>query len=169
MLGREMTASDVVLRDGTTVDIRSIEPGDRTNLASFHEALSVETIRTRFLGNHPHLGDEELEHFVTVDHENREALIALDGDDIVGVGRYERLPDSRDAEVAFAVTDDRQRGGLAPILLRLLATRARDMGIEHFVAETLESNRPMIHVFMHSGLPTTTSSSSGILTLSMSL
>ena len=169
LLGREVTASDVVLRDGATVGIRSIEPGDRTNLARFHEALSVETIRKRFLGTHPHLGDEELERFVTVDHENREALIALDGDDIVGVGRYERFPGSRDAEVAFVVADDRQRGGLAPILLRILATRAREVGIEHFVAETLASNRPMIQVFMHSGMPTTTSASSGILTLSMSL
>jgi RimJ/RimL family protein N-acetyltransferase len=79
------------------------------------------------------------------------------------------FPGSRDAEVAFVVPDDRQRGGLAPILLRLLAARARDVGIEHFVAETLASNRPTIQVFMHTGMPTTTSASSGILTLSMSL
>jgi GNAT superfamily N-acetyltransferase len=142
LLGREETASDVV-PDGTTVGIRSIEPGDRTNLARFHEALSVETIRKRFLGTHPHLGDEELERFVTVDHENREALIAFDGDDIVGVGRYDRFPGSRGAEVAFVVTDDRQRGGLAPILLRLLATRAPELGIEHLNwASSTSSPRP---------------------------
>jgi hypothetical protein len=88
--------------------------------------------------------------------------------DIVGVGRHDRLPSSREAEVAFAVTDDRQRRGMTPILLGLLGTRARGMGIECFVAETLESNRPMIQVFMRSGIPTSTSSSNGILTLSMS-
>lgn len=158
-----------MLRDGTAVEIRPIEPRDQTKLARFHEALSSETIRKRFLGIHPHLTTAELEHFATVDHRDREALIALADNEIVGVGRYERLPESRDAEVAFAVTDTRQRAGLAPIFLELLAIKAREVGIDHFVAETMVTNRPMIGVFMHSGLPTTTSSSSGILTLLMSL
>ncbi len=157
------------MRDGGTVEIRPIEPRDRANLIRFHETLSPSTIRKRFLGIHPHLSADETDHFVTVDHRDREALIAVADDTIVAVGRYERLPDSTDAEVAFVVTDRCQGSGLTPILLQRLVVHARTVGIRRFLADTLQTNRPMIQIFMNSGMPTTTSSASGVLNFSMSL
>jgi RimJ/RimL family protein N-acetyltransferase len=150
-----------VLRDGTTVAVRSIDPSDGPRLVRFHATLSFESIRTRFFGVHPFLSASETERFTTVDHRDREALVALVGDEIIGVGRYERLASGVDAEVAFVVADRWQRRGLAPILLQLLAARARQAGIVRLVAETLGDNLAMVKVFRSSGLTMTTSWASG--------
>ena len=158
-----------VLHDGTTVDVRPIEPADATRLVRFHDALSFEAIRRRFFGAHPHLNAREVERFTTVDHHDREALVALVGDEIVGVGRYERLGRTFDAEVAFVVADRWQGRGAAPILLRLLADRAREERLRRFVAETLEENHPMMKVFRRSGLALEASSAQGVVHVSMLL
>jgi GNAT superfamily N-acetyltransferase len=160
---------EVRLRDGTIVLIRPIEAGDAPGLVAFHETLSFETIRRRFFGAHPHLSEAEAQRFATVDHHDREALVAeLDGE-LIAVGRYERRPGDATAEVAFVVTDAWQGRGLAPILLQGLAARARIVGITRFVAETLSENRAMLSVFSHSGLPTTTTTSRGVVDVSMKL
>jgi RimJ/RimL family protein N-acetyltransferase len=160
---------DEVLRDGTTIAVRSIQPSDGPRLIRFHATLSFESIRTRFFGVHPFLSASETERFTTVDHRDREALIALVDDEIIGVGRYDRLASGVDAEVAFVVSDRWQRRGLAPILLELLAVRARDAGISTFVAETLADNLAMVKVFRHSGLTTTTTWASGEVHVTMQL
>jgi RimJ/RimL family protein N-acetyltransferase len=154
-------AHDEVLRDGTRVAVRSIEASDGPRLVRFHATLSFETIRTRFFGVHPYLSASEIERFTTVDHHDREALVALVDDEIIAVGRYERLAEAGDAEVAFVVADRWQRRGLAPILLQLLAARAREVGIVRFVAETLGDNHAMVKVFRSSGLTMTTTWVSG--------
>jgi hypothetical protein len=56
-----------------------------------------------------------------------------------------------DAEVAFAVADEHQGRGLAPLLLEYLATYAGGDGITRFAAETLIDNRRMLEVFQAAG------------------
>lgn len=57
---------------------------------------------------------------------NREALVALDGANIVAIGRYDRLPGTDDAEVAFVVADSWQGDGAgAELLKRLRIGRGR--------------------------------------------
>jgi hypothetical protein len=80
---------DVQLLDGRTVGIRPISPSDREALVQFHEGLTSETTRLRFFILHPHLMPREVERFTHVDHHDREALVALDGPDIIAVGRFE--------------------------------------------------------------------------------
>ena len=140
------------LSDGRTVLIRPILSSDSDALVRFHESLSRETTRLRFFTIHPHLTPREVERFTHVDHHDREALVALAGDDIIAVGRYDRIPGSTDAEVAFVVADEWQGHGLATVLLHELAARARAEGVTRFVAETLGENHPMQHVFVRSGL-----------------
>ena len=160
---------DVTLRDGTTVAVRSIDASDGPRLVRFHATLSSESIRTRFFSVHPFLSARETVRFTTVDHHDREALVALVDDEIIGVGRYERLARAVDAEVAFVVADRWQRRGLAPILFELLAARAREEGISRFVAETLGGNLAMLKVFRQSGLAMTTSWASGEVHVTMQL
>ena len=62
------------------------------------------------------------------------------------MGRFERLPGTTDAEVAFVVGDDHQRRGLGTRLLEGLERAARPLGVTHFVADTLFSNTAMLHV-----------------------
>src|SRR5688572_19277472 len=115
--------------------------------------LSPETTRMRFFSVHPHLSRYETTRFTDVDHHDREAWVALIGDEIIGVGRYERLADLDDAEVAFVVADRWQGFGVGPILLRYLVDSARVVGIRRFVAETLAENHHMLDMFAHAGLP----------------
>src|SRR4051794_30356986 len=160
---------DALLSDGTVVSIRPIEPTDAERLVRFHAELSPESIRLRFFTPHPRLSEAEVARFTTVDHHDREALVALLGDDIVGVARYDRLTNGTDAEVAFLVTDRWQGSGVGTLLLDHLAARARTEGLERFVAETLGENRRMAQVFQRSGLTPTTSWQDGVLHLVMPL
>ncbi len=143
---------DVVLADGATVRIRSIDPGDVERLQRFHAGLSPETIYSRFFGNRTKMAVSELRHFCEVDGADRTALVGVDGDGtIVAVGRYDRTAGAEDAEVALTVGDAFQGRGLGTILLEHLAAYARTHGIRRFEAETLSDNRRMRTVFAKAG------------------
>jgi len=163
-----MTPSHV-LRDGTPVTTRPISTSDDERLTRFHESLSSETTRLRFFAVHPHLSRRETARFTDVDHVHREAWVALVHDEIIGVGRYERLTNPLDAEVAFVVADRWQGLGVGPILLRQLTDSARAVGIRRLVAETLAENRRMLDMFAHSGLPIARSMVQGVVTVTMTL
>ncbi|MGD9957591.1 MAG: N-acetyltransferase family protein, partial [Candidatus Nanopelagicales bacterium] len=120
--------ADVVLRDGRTARLRPIRPSDAERLAEFHRSLSEETIYYRFFAPYPELTDRDLARFTTVDHVDRVAFVALTGDDIIGVGRCDRV-DARDAEVAFVIRDAHQGRGLGSVLLEHLAAAARERGV----------------------------------------
>jgi GNAT superfamily N-acetyltransferase len=106
----------------------------------------------RFFILHPHLTPNEVERFTHVDHHDREALVVLDRGHIVAVGRFDRLPGTDDAEVAFVVADEWQGHRVGAYLLEQLARRARAEGITRFVAEMLTENHRMRQVFGRSGL-----------------
>jgi GNAT superfamily N-acetyltransferase len=149
----EPPRSAVLLADGTTVDMEPMRESDAGRLDQFHHTLSGETIRSRFFSVHPQLSDQELHRFTHVDHLDREALVAVDQGEIVGVARFDRLGDGGDeAEVAFVVADTWQGRGLGTVLFERLAARAREVGISRFVADTLFVNRRMLAVFRATGL-----------------
>jgi GNAT superfamily N-acetyltransferase len=101
------------------------------------------------------LSDDEVARFTTVDYEDRLALAALDGDRLIGVGRFDRGTGEAEAEVAFVVADDYQHHGIGTLLFDELARAARQRGIESFRADTLAENHSMLDVFHHSGFPVT--------------
>jgi RimJ/RimL family protein N-acetyltransferase len=152
-----------------TLVIRAIEGSDAPALVQFHEALSPDSQRSRFFYLHPHLSAAEVEHFTCVDHLDREAVVVTDGPDIVAVGRYDRLPGSTTAEVAFVTADDHNGRGFASLLLARLAARARAVGVTQFVAQTLPDNRKMLGVFARSGLLAASAFHDGVVEVSMSL
>ena len=143
--------SAVQLLEGRTFSIRPISPSDGDALVRFHEGLTNETARLRFFILHPHLTPNEVERFTHVDHHDREALVVLDGAHIVAVGRFDRLPGTDDAEVAFVVADER------------LLHRARAEGITRFVAEMLSENHRMRQVFGRSGLLVESETEAGVV------
>jgi acyl-CoA synthetase (NDP forming)/GNAT superfamily N-acetyltransferase len=147
--------ADVVTRDGGTVHVRPIRPSDGPRITDLHSRLSAETIYFRFFSPMRTLSSKLLERFINVDYVDRLALVALLGDDIVAVGRYERLPSSAEggdeAEVAFLVDDAHQGRGLGTTLLEHLAVAARQAGITRFVADTLADNRRMLRMFHEAG------------------
>ena len=140
------------LLDGREISIRPISTSDGDALVRFHQGLSDGTTRLRFFVLHPELASTEVVYFTHVDHHDREALLALAGDDIVGVGRYDRMPRTSDAEVAFVVADGWQGSGIGTVLLKQLARRATAEGVTRFLADALAENHRMRGVFRDSGL-----------------
>jgi acetyl coenzyme A synthetase (ADP forming)-like protein len=143
--------SDVVLTDGGTVHLRPIRPTDDAGLLGLFHRLSKESVYLRFFSPVSAPTEAQLHHFTHVDYEDRMALVAELGDEIVAVARYDRPPDAEQAEVAFTVQDDQQGRGLATIMLEHLAAVARTHGIRRFTAETLPDNRRMLGVFRDAG------------------
>ena len=132
--------------------IRQIEPGDKAKIRSFHTELSDRSRRLRWLVPTNELSDEDLVYLTDVDHKRHEALVALDGDRLVGVARYVR--DTRDresAEVAVVVVDDRQGQGIGTELLDRLTQRARENGILRYTALVSEDNDIVVNALERAG------------------
>lgn len=143
--------ADAVLADGGTVHIRPIRPDDAGAIEALHGRLSAQTVYLRFFTPLPTLAPSLLRRFVEVDYEDRMALVAELGDEIIGVARYDRLPDTDEAEVAFVVEDAHQGRGVGILLLEHLAGAGRENGIARFVADTLAGNDRMLRVFRDAG------------------
>lgn len=158
--------ADVVVADGGTVHVRPIRPDDADRLRALHQRLSAETIYLRFFSPIPTLSDSMVERFVNVDYLDRLALVAQLGDDIISVARYDRLPGTDQAEVAFVVDDAHQGRGLGTLLLEHLAAAARENGIAQFVAETLPGNNRMLRVFRDAGFGDERRMSGGVIRVS---
>jgi GNAT superfamily N-acetyltransferase len=150
--------ADVVLLDGRSVHLRPIRETDADSLREFHAGLSDRTIYFRYFAPKRELSKADLAYLTTVDYQDRFAFIALDRDDIVGVGRYDVVPGKspKTAEIAFVIADDMQGRGLGSILLEHLAAVARERGVRKFEAEVLRVNQAMLATFTSAGYLVTT-------------
>ncbi len=143
--------ADVVLADGGTVHLQPIQPQDADRLVAFYARLSEESIRYRFFAPRPTLSQAEVERFTNVDHDERVALVALLGSELLAVGRYDKVPGTDIAEVAFLVDDAHQGRGLGSVLLEHLAAIAEERGIRRFEADVLTENTRMVRIFVDAG------------------
>ncbi|WP_246955169.1 GNAT family N-acetyltransferase [Brachybacterium sp. Marseille-Q7125] len=157
--------ADIALRDGSAAHLRPILPGDAAALQEMHLHQSERSRYMRFFAPMPRLSDKDLERFTTVDHVDRVAFVVYIGEDLVAVGRYDRIePDT--AEVAFYVADARQGRGLGSVLLEHLAAAARERGIDRFTAEVLPQNTQMITVFTEAGFDVERTLDDGVVLVS---
>jgi GNAT superfamily N-acetyltransferase len=140
--------TDTGLRDGRSVSVRPLREDDGERLRRLFFRLSPLSVYRRFMSPLPAPSEDGLRRLLDVDHSEREALAALDGDEIVAVARYVRrpAPGSGAAEIAVVVADDWQRDGLGHLLLERLSGLARVRGIEHFQATVLGDNAPAMHL-----------------------
>jgi GNAT superfamily N-acetyltransferase len=150
---------------GLRYHLRPIRPDDAPGLVAFHSRLSPHSCYLRFFSFHPTLSPQEVTRFTCVDYENRLALVAEVGDQLIAVGRFDRITATTEAEVAFVVADSYQHHGIGSLLLDELMRAARQRGIDTFVADTLWENRTMLEVFRHTGLATSTTLDCGTVTL----
>jgi GNAT superfamily N-acetyltransferase len=161
----------ITLRDGTTMRARPIGPHDRDTLQRGVEALSPESRYKRFLSPAPRLSSSQLDYLVNVDHHDHEALVAMTEDgDPAGVGRWVRLKDEPTAaEVAVVVNDDWHGRGVGTGLLKALAARAREEGIDHFTATALAENHQIIDLLEELGPAHVTPIGSGLVEMRIEL
>ena len=156
--------ADVVLRDGSVGHIRPILPSDEERLHAFHARQSEESIYMRFFAPLKRLSDKDVRRFTHVDYIDRVALVSTVRDEIIGIGRYDRV-DATSAEVAFNVSDHYQGRGIGSVLLEHLAAIAQEFGITRFTAEVLPQNRKMLTVFSEAGYEVTRKVEDGVVAL----
>ncbi len=99
--------ADVVLRDGSVAHVRPITPDDAEALRDFHRRQSPESIYLRFFAPLRELSDRDVHRFTHVDHRDRVALIATVRDDIVGVGRFDRIDEHQARSPSTSATTSR--------------------------------------------------------------
>lgn len=132
------------LDDGTAIEFRPILPADAERLERMFHRLSPLTLYRRFFTPITRPNKGMLDRLVHVDYTDRLAIVALVGDEIIAVARYDRLPVPDEAEVAVIVEDSWQKRGIATRLLWRLTAAARDRGIGWFIAGVQGENRPMM-------------------------
>jgi acyl-CoA synthetase (NDP forming)/GNAT superfamily N-acetyltransferase len=154
--------ADVVLADGGVARLRPIRPDDADLLVAFYDRVSPQSKYLRFFAPYPRLSQKDVARFTQVDYVDRVAFILTVGEDMIAVGRYDRLENDQ-AEVAFLVEDAHQGRGIAQLLLEHLAEAARERGITGFVAEILPENRRMAQVFSDAGYRVTRGFEDGVL------
>lgn len=149
----------VQLSDVGSIQVRAIRPDDRERILGLFKRLTKRTIYFRFHEPRTELSDDELKEFTQLDFDERVALVAVtgggDGEKIVGVGRYVRIPDSDPpcAQVAFAVEDVYQGRGIGSGLLKHLARIAKTSGITIFEGRILPGNSHILGFLEKSGFP----------------
>jgi len=145
----------VILRDGSTLLLRPIQPEDEEMLLALFSRLSRHAIYLRFHHVLTHMSKEEARRFCMVDYDNTFALVGTIVEEeekkIIAVGRYTRVPAGDTAEVAFIVEDRYQARGIGTHLLEQMVVIAREKGVRLFEAEVLAENREMMSVLEDSG------------------
>ncbi|GAA4583379.1 bifunctional GNAT family N-acetyltransferase/acetate--CoA ligase family protein [Planotetraspora phitsanulokensis] len=161
--------ADVVLSDGGTAHLRPIRPDDADVLRSFYSRLSEQSIFFRFFGPRPRLTDREVAWFTNVDYDDRVALIATIGTEMVAVVRYDRVEPRDHAEVAFLVEDRHQGRGMASILMEHLRAAARERGIRTFIADILPGNHRMTGLLRQAGYTAQSQFEDGVVRMTLDL
>ena len=134
----------------TGIDVRALQPDDHDAVLAFLRSLSAETMYRRFFSL-PRVDDRL---YAMVAHPSEccsEALVAWEGDDVVGLASYDRLEsDPTAADVAIVISDAWQHHGVGSTLMRKLGGAARRRGIDRFTATMLADNRPVVDFVRHS-------------------
>ena len=127
-----------------TLTYRPLRAGERLPVLEVFAGLSERSRRLRFLGSKPRLLETDLAQLVDVGRRGREAVVAIDQGTggTVGIARFVRDEGTPEAEIAFAVVDAWQGGGLGKQLLAELRVLARDQGILRFRALIAHGNTP---------------------------
>jgi GNAT superfamily N-acetyltransferase len=146
----------LTLRDGVCVPVRGVSAEDAEALQRLVGRSSDRSVELRFFGPLKRLSDGMAERFADVDGEDRFALVALDprdGDEIIGVVRYEREGDTDRAEYAALIEDRFQGRGRGIGLTHHLIEAARENGIKHLYAMVMKENIGMLSLLRSLDLP----------------
>jgi acetyl coenzyme A synthetase (ADP forming)-like protein len=160
--------SDVVLRDGSTLRLRSLAPGDEAWLGSIDRLVSADrnAAFVRLLPSTP----EHVSRVVGAAPEDAFALVGELAGRPCAVATYRRRPDgSGRAEVAIAVADAVQGRGIGTRMLETLADIGRDHGLEAFESELGGSHDVMKRVLSDSGFDMGAHLDGGVVNVAISL
>jgi acetyltransferase len=152
-----MKQKTIVLKDGTVIPVRPIQPEDKEALKRLHSRISDTSIHLRFHGSIRELSDRQASYFAQVDEEKHIALVALNpfnSKEIIAVVRFEREDNETDRAEYSAIVEDYWQGrGIGLALTNMLIDEARERGIHYFYGLVLPENRRMLNLFKDLHLP----------------
>jgi hypothetical protein len=146
----------LTLLDGYDISFRLISPDDVPALHRFHGRLSGETVYLRFFGPLDELSEQKAQYFAHTDEVDHVGLVALDPadpDEMIAIVRYDREPDSDEAEYAAIVEDRWQEHKLGECLTKELIDEALDKGVKSFYGLAMARNQRMLNLLRGLGLP----------------
>lgn len=131
-----------------TILIRPIRPDDERLFHRFHEDLSHETVRQRWLkdlGYDERVSHERLVKISFIDYDREIVFIAESGvePEILAAARVSKVPFSKSATFGLVVKDKWQNRGLGTKLMQKLLQAAKEEGIEEIAAPMLAENHQM--------------------------
>lgn len=163
----------VILKDGSTAELRPVKAQDEALLVDFLERVSRDARTHRFFGEVS--AEIAVQQLLKLGSANEElALIVLTGGQeapqVIAHGLYiTEKPNADSAEVAFLVDDAHQGKGLGTLLLERLALVAVRQGISLFFGPTEAANRQMRELFKTSGFPVKEDRDGGYVDVSFSI
>ena len=162
-------ATDVVLRDGTTLHLRPIRPDDDSKLLDLFQRMSDESLYYRFMSVQ-RLSPEKAAEWSHIDYDRQFVIVGECGGPLAAVAGYYRSEHALDrAEVAFSIPDALQGRGIGTRMLERLAEIGRERGLRAFDAYVLGDNRRMMTVFLESGFEVTQRLDHGVFHVSLLL
>ncbi|GIF02188.1 bifunctional acetate--CoA ligase family protein/GNAT family N-acetyltransferase [Paractinoplanes rishiriensis] len=139
---------DALAADGGIVTLRPVRPADRRALAQMYGEATPDALRMRFFAV-PSSGTlaAEIDRLCLPEGGRHIAVLAQEGDQVVGVASGERTDDTgRRAEFSVFVSASHRGRGIGTLLLEHLAARAHHHGISELIGEVLPNNFPMLRV-----------------------
>lgn len=140
------------LKNGVKISIRPIRPEDETAMVKFHEGLSDRSVYLRYFHMaklSSRVAHSRLARICFIDFESEIVLVAetfhpeTGQNEIIAVGRLNRTPSDKEAEVALLVADKFQKSGAGSELMKRLIQIARDEKLDRIVAVVLPENMGM--------------------------
>ncbi|MCF8094697.1 MAG: GNAT family N-acetyltransferase [Desulfobacteraceae bacterium] len=137
--------------EGRSVTFRPAKPVDDRRIQEHFYNLEKRDVIARFFYKKIRFLREDVKSIIETDYVRNLTLVALTGEfgfgSVIGIGAYMLEPEKNMAEVAFSVSKQWQKKGIAGILLHKLAEAAKDNGIAGLVAYTDPFNTGMIKLF----------------------
>jgi acetyltransferase len=123
-----------------SVHIRPARPADIPAVRAFLAGLSLDSAYRRFFTAVGHSSTAFVRRFADVDHDRREVLLALTGDEVVGMADCSRYDDGSTVELGVVIADAWQRLGLGPKLAREVLELAIARGATTLLVHALADN-----------------------------
>jgi acetyl coenzyme A synthetase (ADP forming)-like protein len=158
--------TEAILKDGSGILLRPIRADDAKSWISFIGRLSPHNKYLHFQHTAKEMDLDDAVRFCTVDYNDTFAFVAEvlrePNREIVGTGKYYRLPDHHSAEVIFVVEDGYQGRGLGTSILEQLSNVARENGIDTFEADTIAGDARASGIFKSYGFNITGEIQTGV-------
>jgi GNAT superfamily N-acetyltransferase len=120
--------------------LRPVTPADAAGVRRFLAGLSLDSAYRRFFTGLGSPSATLVRHLVEVDHDRREAVVAVRDGEVVGLADGTRLAGGGTVEIGVVVADRWQRQGVGPRLARTVLEAARDRGARQVRIHALAEN-----------------------------